>query len=189
MVIDDDFEAMAVLPFKRASKCWNVIWSPLTSGRKSPQKSHKCVDDCWRQRTCTVSSMAFSKVIHNFYWLLQYFSLQRKDFIPKYNSTTRENIYVGVLLNILWMKSLHFWTKNLSYRLSFDTVLLIWFHFAPTMTLLEKVLGKGAIWNNGCFILKQNIISLLRYFKPLITEPTVFILIVSFARCTAFINI
>lgn len=50
----------------------------------------------------------FSKVIYNFYWLLQYFSLQMKGFIPKYNSSTLENISASVLLNILWMKALHF---------------------------------------------------------------------------------
>lgn len=70
-------------------------------------------------------------------------------FIPKYNSSTLENISVCVLLNILWMKSQQLLKQELelqtvSWR---DTILLIGFNVAPTMTLLEKV---SVIWNNGC---------------------------------------
>lgn len=73
-----------------------------------------------------------------------------------YSSSTLENISVSVLLNILWEKSLHFWTWVTGCLSA--TVLLIDFNLAPTMTLLEEV---SVIWNNGCFILKQTIISLL----------------------------
>lgn len=47
------------------------------------------------------------------------------------------------------------------------TILLIGFNFAPTMTVLEKV---SVIWNNGCFILKPNIISPIWYFEPMISH-------------------
>lgn len=45
----------------------------------------------------------FPKVIYNFYWILQYLSLQ-KGFIPKYNLSTLENISLNALLHILYMK-------------------------------------------------------------------------------------
>ena len=51
------------------------------------------------QMTCEDSVPAHSapwlrlpEVIYNFYWLLQYLSLQMKDFIPTYNLSTLENI-------------------------------------------------------------------------------------------------
>lgn len=63
-----------------------------------------------------------------------------KGFIPKYSSSTLENISVCVcvLLNILWMKSLK---QELELQAVFwqDTTLLIGFNFVPTMTLLEKM--------------------------------------------------